>query len=102
MKNTKTKKLLKEVLSRIDFSNTSGKNNDKQILRAAILAEIDAINLYEQMSEVVVNKKVKKVLLDIAREEKTHIGEFNALLKQLDVEYNKELKNGEKEIKEIN
>lgn len=44
------------------------------------------------------NPKLKETLLDIAREEKTHIGEFEELLKQLDPEYVKELDNGKKEV----
>lgn len=72
---------------------------DKEILRLGIIAELDAVNLYEQLSKKAKNKKVKKVLLDIAREEKTHIGEFQALLLKLDKEYSKELKQGKREIK---
>jgi len=37
-------------------------------------------------------------LLDIAREEKTHIGELQALLKEIDEEYAEELKNGKREV----
>ena len=47
------------------------KTNDNQILRTAILAELDAINLYEQMASVATDSKVKETLLDIAKEEKT-------------------------------
>jgi rubrerythrin len=85
-----------EILSNVP--SKSFKGDDKQVLRAAILAEIDAINLYEQMAAVVKNKKVRETLLDVAREEKTHIGEFQALLLELDPEYERELKAGEKEV----
>ena len=80
--------LIKEILSTIpiNLSNIDKKNIDNQILRVAILAEIDAINLYEQMSEVAQNKIIKKILLDIAKEEKTHIGEFQTLLLKFDKE----------------
>jgi len=37
-------------------------------------AELDAINLYEQMAAMVKGKYLKKILLDIAKEEKTHVG----------------------------
>jgi rubrerythrin len=53
---------------------------DKEILRAAIIAELDAVNLYEQMAALAENKHVRMILLDIAKEEKTHVGEFQALL----------------------
>jgi len=49
---------------------------DKEILRVGVIAELDAINLYEQMAAMTENKDIKKVLLDIAREEKEHVGEF--------------------------
>lgn len=74
---------------------------DKEILRAGIIAELDAINLYEQMAAMVGNDKIKKILLDIAREEKTHMGEFQALLLKLDKEQEKELEIGKKEVEEL-
>ncbi len=84
------------ILEKIDE-----KDIDKEILRAAIIAELDAINLYEQMANLTKNEKLKKLLLDVAREEKTHVGEFLALLLKLDKEQEKELKEGEKEVKEL-
>jgi len=72
-----------------------------QALRIAIIAELDAINLYIQLAESIEDEKIKKIFLDIAREEKTHIGEFLALLKILDEEQVKELEEGYKEVKEL-
>ena len=77
------------------------KDIDKEILRAAIIAELDAINLYEQMASLTKNEKLKKLLLDIAREEKTHVGEFLSLLEILDKEQVEELKAGREEVKEL-
>lgn len=74
---------------------------DKELLRAGIIAEMDAINLYEQMAEMTTNELIKRVLLEIAREEKTHVGEFHALLLQEDKEQVKELAQGKKEVDEI-
>ena len=73
---------------------------DKEILRAGIIAELDAINLYEQMAALTKNKHIKKILLDVAREEKTHVGEFQTLLLKEDKEQEKELEEGKKEVKE--
>jgi rubrerythrin len=39
-------------------------------------------------------------LLDVAREEKTHIGEFQALLLELDPEQGPELEAGKEEVEE--
>ncbi len=74
---------------------------DKEILRAGIIAELDAINLYEQMVNMTENEKIKKILLDIAKEEKTHVGEFQALLLEEDKEQEKELEEGKKEVEEL-
>jgi rubrerythrin len=79
----------------------SNKDKDRQILRVGMIAELDAINLYEQMAQEATNKHVKKVLLDIAKEEKTHIGEFEALLLSLDKEQEEELAEGKREIQEL-
>jgi rubrerythrin len=70
-------------------------------LRAAIIAELDAINLYEQMADMTRNKNIKKLLLDVAREEKTHVGEFQALLLIEDKEQGKELEEGKEEVEEL-
>jgi len=74
---------------------------DKEILRAGMIAELDAINLYEQMAAMTGNKNIRKVLLDIAKEEKTHVGEFQTLLLTLDKEQKKELEEGKKEVDEL-
>jgi rubrerythrin len=74
---------------------------DKQILRFGILAELDAINLYEQMANMTDNKHLKMVLLDIAKEEKEHVGEFQYLLLKLDKQQQEELEDGKKEVQEL-
>ena len=74
---------------------------DKEILRVAIIAELDAVNLYEQMAALTENKHIKTILLDIAKEEKTHVGEFQALLLMNDKQQEKELAEGKKEVEEL-
>lgn len=85
----------------IDLEKVSKKDLDKEILRVGIIAELDAINLYEQMAAKSQNENIKKVLLDIAKEEKTHVGEFLTLLLKEDGEQQKELEEGKKEIEEL-
>ncbi|HAS04406.1 MAG TPA: rubrerythrin [Dehalococcoidia bacterium] len=85
----------------IDLSKVNKKDIDKEILRAAVIAELDAINLYEQMANFAEDKNLKTVLLDIAREEKTHVGEFQALLLMQDKELEEEMENGKEEIEEL-
>ncbi len=90
------------MLSRIPFDlEKIGKEDvDKEILRAGIIAELDAINLYEQMAALTKNRNIKKILLDVAREEKTHVGEFQTLLLMEDKEQEKEMEEGRKEVRE--
>jgi rubrerythrin len=84
----------------VDLKKVSEEDIDKEILRAGIVAEIDAINLYEQMAALTENENIKRVLLDVAKEEKTHIGEFQALLLRLDSQQKEELEAGSKEVEE--
>ena len=85
----------------IDLEKIKKDDLDKEILRAAIIAEFDAINLYEQMAALTENKHLKTILLDIAREEKTHVGEFQALLLMNDKQQEKELAEGKEEVEEL-
>ncbi|PIR58140.1 MAG: rubrerythrin [Parcubacteria group bacterium CG10_big_fil_rev_8_21_14_0_10_38_31] len=71
---------------------------DKEILRVGIIAELDAVSLYEQLAANAQSEDIKKVLLDIAKEEKTHVGEFQALLLARDAEQVEELEAGRKEV----
>jgi len=85
----------------IDIDKVDKGNIDKEILRLGMIAELDAINLYEQLAAKATSKKIKHILLDIAREEKTHVAEFQTLLHQLDQEQVKENKKGKKEVEEL-
>ena len=85
----------------ISFERIAKGDLDKEILRVAIIAELDAVNLYEQMAALTENKHIKTILLDIAKEEKTHVGEFQALLLTKDKQQEKELAEGKKEVEEL-
>ncbi len=85
----------------INLDKIKQENIDKEILRAGIFAELDAINLYEQMAAMTKDELLKEVLLDIANEEKEHVGEFQTLLLQKDKEMAERMKEGEEEVKEM-
>ena len=91
------------MLSQIPVNLNKIKKEDlnKEMLRVGIIAELDAINLYEQLATLTNRKDIKKVLLDIAKEEKTHVGEFQALLLKEDKDQVKELEKGKKEVEEL-
>lgn len=85
----------------IDLDKISKENIDKEILRLGIIAELDAINLYEQLAAKAENENIKKVLLDVAKEEKEHVGEFQTLLLQIDQEQVEEMEEGKKEVQKL-
>ena len=85
----------------IKLEKLSKEKLDMELLRVGMIAELDAVNLYEQLAAATDNDDLKKVFLDIAKEEKTHFGEFQALLLKLDKEQVEELEKGKKEIEEL-
>ena len=72
---------------------------DKSVARAGVMAELDAVNLYEQMASKVSNSDLRDLLLRIAREEKVHCGEFTALLEKVDKEHRPAIAEGKAEVK---
>ncbi|MFH1174462.1 MAG: ferritin family protein [archaeon] len=84
----------------IKLDKVSKEQIDAEILRAGMIAELDAITMYEQMAALANDANIKKMLLDIAKEEKTHLGEFQALLLNRDKEQVEELEKGKEEVKE--
>ena len=85
----------------INLGKIKKEDLDKKILRVGMIAELDAVSLYEQLAVMTEDEDIKKVLLDIAKEEKTHVGEFQTLLLEKDKEQAKELEEGKKEVKEL-
>ena len=84
----------------INLEKVKKEELDKEILRAAIIAELDAINLYEQLASITEDNDIKEILLDVAKEEKTHVGEFQTLLLRIDKEQVEELEKGKEEVEE--
>jgi rubrerythrin len=84
----------------IEIKKVEKKISNREILRFAIIAEFDAISLYEQLAASTDNEAIRAVLLDIAKEEKTHVGEFQTLLLREDQEQVQELKHGKEEVEE--
>lgn len=70
-------------------------------LRQAIAAEEEAIHLYEFIVDLSPNELVKKVMQDIANEEKVHVGEILAVLNRLLSDEEGFIQEGMNEIEEI-
>jgi len=85
----------------INMEKLSSQDRDREILRFGIIAELDAINLYEQLAASATDPLIKKIMLDVAGEEKTHVGEFQALLIKMDEEHGRELEKGREEVEEL-
>lgn len=85
----------------IDLDKVSDKNIDQEILRIGMIAELDAVNLYEQLASKAKNPDIKKIFEDIIREEKTHAGEFQTILLKLDEEQLQEISHAQEEVKEL-
>ena len=84
----------------IRIEKVGKKFNDREILRLAMIAELDAVSLYEQLAAATDNEAIRDVLLDVAKEEKTHMGEFQTLLLREDKEQFEELRKGKEEVEE--
>lgn len=85
----------------INLQNVKKEDLDKEIARLGMIAELDAVSLYEQLAAATDNENIKKVLRDIAKEEKTHVGEFETLLFREDKEQAEETEKGKKEVEEL-
>lgn len=99
-----SEKFINECMSKIyndPFDQNRSLQKDIEMLRTAIIAELDAANLYEQMAEQASTDAVRRVLLDIAREEKVHIGEFETLLEDLDTDHEEAEEEGEEEVRDM-
>ena len=92
------------MFARHPLDLTKDKLSEKDLvdaLRLAVIAELDAISFYLQVAERAQLEEAKKVFMDVAREEKTHVGEFLELLKRLDPEQAEELRKGAEEVAEL-
>ncbi len=70
-------------------------------LRFSISAEIEAIMFYDQLSNAGTNPLFKKVMTDVAKEEKVHLGEFLRVLFELDPNEEKVYEEGFREVEKF-
>lgn len=78
-----------------------GTNRDVQILRLGMIAELDAVNLYDKLAGLATSQDVKTLMLDVSREEKVHAGEFETLMEEIDPDYEKAEEEGEEEVEDL-
>lgn len=70
-------------------------------LRLNLAAEEEAVHLYESHADATDNELAKKVLHDIANEERVHAGEFQRLINILLPDEEKMLAHGAAEVDEV-
>jgi rubrerythrin len=70
-------------------------------IRLNLAAEEEAVHLYVAHADATDDPLAKKVLLDIADEERVHAGEFLELLRRLAPDEAQFLENGRKEVEEM-
>jgi len=70
-------------------------------IRLNIAAEHEAVHLYLAHADATDDELAKKVLTEIADEERVHIGEFMELLRRLTPEEAELLEEGRKEVEEM-
>ena len=94
--------MLSEIPSGFDaLKKENRKIADAELARIGLMAELDAINLYEQLAALAEDPLLKKVFLDIAYEEKEHVGEFLELIRRLDPKQVDALEHGAEEVREM-
>jgi rubrerythrin len=80
------------------------KLSDEELIRAIrldIAAEHEAIHIYMSQAEATNHPLARKVLIDVANEERVHIGEFERLLEILTGDENTWLGQGREEVNEM-
>ena len=88
----------------LETVKTLPKLDDRETTRAirdAIIAEEGAIKQYEVVADSTNNKKISKVLQDIADEERVHVFELQELLNLLLPDEKKFEQDGKKEIADL-
>jgi len=78
-----------------------GTNRDLQILRLGMIAELDAVNLYDKLAGLATSQDVSKLMLDVSHEEKVHAGEFETLMEKMDPKYEEAEEEGEEEVEDL-
>jgi rubrerythrin len=97
IESNKTKILNELFIQYNELLKLPSKQRDIQMARLSMIAELDAANLYESMAIKATNKDLKEILLDVAKEEKKHAGEFEFILEELDPNWDQLEDEGEEE-----
>jgi len=95
--------LFNKTAQNLETVKTPEKFTDRELTRAirdAIIAEEGAIKQYEVVVDATENEIAKKVLQEIADEEKVHVGELQKLLNDMLPDEKEKLEEGAKEVED--
>ena len=73
------------TLVSVERPNTTDKyHKDQEMIRTALIAELDATSLYQAQIDNLYSEEAKRVIRHIIDEEKEHLAELQCLLMKLD------------------
>lgn len=84
-----------------DLAQSNSEDMEKQILRVALISELDTVNLFEQLASLTKDAKAKTIFHNILREKKEHVGELETFLLRCDPEQMEGLAEGTKELEQL-
>ena len=76
-------------------------SKDAELIRKSIVEEMEAVNDYIKRAEMCENEAVRKLFLDIAREERVHFGEFEEMLEAVDLLHEPSEEEAEEELEDM-
>ena len=101
IESTRTRVLNEIFIQYKDLLTLPSVQRDMQMARLAMIAELDAANLYEAMAGQTSNDDLRDILLSVAEEEKQHSGEFEYILSNIDPDWEDLEDDGEDEAEDI-
>lgn len=90
-----------ESISKVGKNIVKKSINDAKLIRLSIMEELKAINDYIERAEKCENDVVRKVLFDIAEEERVHFGELEMMLEAVDPSHETSEDEAEDEIEDM-
>ena len=94
-------KIEKYIVEQRDLVKPNLSIRDAEAIRKSLQEELQAVNDYTERAYKAENPAVKELFLDIAYEEKVHIGEFEEMLELVDPEHETAEDEGEEEMEQF-
>jgi rubrerythrin len=87
--------------SAVGLSKSLSNDDLVRAVRQLVAAEMEAVQMYSQISAATNNAKARAVINSVIEEEKVHVGEFLQLLFQLDPNEKSKYEEGMRESEEL-